>query len=194
VRAGEPGHKNWVRWVRENIKHPYRDANKCIAITHRAMAIATCIATAESPVTIDTVKRDIQLLSVKDQAALAEWFMLDNEIQRDRYGNALDSQAGRLRRVLYRLTEEINIKLSKNEQHIYKELALLARALTSTDSQSRIINLQFAVSQLVLDLTAGSLCQLTLSETGESYQNGLRELKAIVTELSAPVIGRKAAG
>ena len=32
VRAGEPGHTNWARWVRENIKHSYRDANKCIAI------------------------------------------------------------------------------------------------------------------------------------------------------------------
>jgi hypothetical protein len=54
--------------------------------------------------------------------------------------------------------------------------------------------LQFAVSQLVSDLTAGSLSQSTLSEASERYQNGLRELKAIVTELSVPVIGLKAAG
>jgi hypothetical protein len=76
VRAGEPGHTNWARWVRENIKHSYGDANKCIAI-------------AGSPVTIDTVKRDIQLLSDKDRAALVEWLMPDNEDQR-RYGIVLD--------------------------------------------------------------------------------------------------------
>jgi hypothetical protein len=193
VGRGEPGHKNWARWVRENIKHPYRDANKCIALTHRATAIATCITIAGSPVTIDAVKRDIQLLSAKDQAALAEWIMLDNEVQQGRYGDALDSLAVRLRRVLYHLTEEINKKSSKHEQHVYNELSLLARSRTTGDKQSRIINLQFAVSQLVSDLTAASLCQATLSETGESYQNGLRELKAIVTELSAPVIDTKAA-
>src|SRR6266853_1559809 len=63
VRAGEPGHTNWARWVRENIKHSYRDANRCIAIANRATAMAKCIAIARSPVTIDAVKRDIQLLS-----------------------------------------------------------------------------------------------------------------------------------
>jgi len=149
------------------------------------MEMATCIAIAGSPVAIDTVKRDIQLLSVKDQVALAEWLMLDNEVQQDRYENALDSLADRLRRVLYRLTAEINRKSSEHEQYLYKELSLLARSLAGGDNQSRIINLQFAVSQLVCDLTAGRLCQSTLSEAEERYQNGLRELKAIVTELSA---------
>ncbi len=194
VRAGEPGHTNWARWVRENIKHSYRDANKCIAIAHRAMAVATCIAIAGSPVTIDTVKRDIQLLNVKDHAALAEWLMPDIEVQRDRYDNTPDPLAVRLRRVLYRLTEEINCKSAKHEQHIYNELSLLARSQFSSHNQCRIISLQFAVSQLVSDLTAGSLSQSTLSEASESYQNGLRELKAIATELSVPVIGLKTAG
>ena len=193
VGRGEPGHENWARWVRENIKHSYREANRCIALTHRTTAIATCITIAGSPVTIDMVKRDIKLLSAKDQAALAEWIMQDNEVQRGRYDDAFDPLGVRLRRVLYRLTEEINRKSSKHEQHVYNELSLLAQSRTSGDKQSRIINIQFAVSQLVSDLTATSLCQATLSEMGESYQNSLRELKAIVTELSAPVIDTKAA-
>jgi len=193
VRAGEPGHTNWARWVRENINHFYRDANKCIAIAHRAMAVATCIAIAGSPVTIDTVKRDIQLLSDKDRAALAEWLIPDNEDQRDRYGIVIDPLAVRLRRVLHRMTEEINRKSSKREQHIYNELSLLARSQFSVYNQSRIINLQFLVSQLVCDLTDGSLSQSMFSKSGDIYQNGLRELKAIVTELSVPVISLEAA-
>ena len=32
VRAGEPGHTNWRRWVQENINRSYRDANRCIAL------------------------------------------------------------------------------------------------------------------------------------------------------------------
>ena len=32
VLRGEPGYANWPRWVRENLKRSYRDANKCIAI------------------------------------------------------------------------------------------------------------------------------------------------------------------
>jgi len=155
--------------------------------------VATCIAIAGPPVTIDTVKRDIQILSDKDRAALAAWLMPDDEDQRVRHGIALDSLAVRLRRVLYRLTEEINRKSSKHERHIYNELSILARSQLSDYQHSRIINLQFAVSQLVSDLTGGSLSQSASSEASESYQNGLRELKAIVTELSAPVIGHEAA-
>jgi hypothetical protein len=187
VRAGEPGHTNWARWVRENIKHSYRDANRCIAIANRAMAMAKCIAIARSSVTIDTVKRDILLLSAKDRAALAKWLMPDNEVQRDRYGNVLDTLALRLRHVLYQLTEEINSKASKHEQHIYTELSLLARSQISDYYHNRIISLQLAVSELVSDLTGRGLSQSTFSEANDSYQNGLRELKAIVTELSVPI-------
>lgn len=193
VQLGEPGHSNWARWVRDNIKHSYRDANNCIALTNRATAVATCVTIPESPFKVDRLKRDIQRLSLQDQAALADWLILNNKVQYDRFGNALDTLAARLRRILFRLTKEINRKSSKNEQHIYNELSLLARSQTSGDNQSRIINLQFAVSQLVSDLTAASLCQATLSETRESYQNGVRELTAIVTELSAPVTGTSAA-
>ncbi len=32
VRAGEPGHTNWRRWVEANIERSYRDANRCIAL------------------------------------------------------------------------------------------------------------------------------------------------------------------
>lgn len=193
VRAGEPGHTNWTRWVRENIKHSYRDANKCIAIADRSMMMKRCIAIAESPVTIDTVKRDIQLLSNKDRAALAEWLMPDNEDQRVRYGVVLDPPlVVRLSRILSRL--EVKRRSSKHERHIYNELSLFARSQISDYHHSRIINLQFSVSQLVSDLTGGSLDQSTSSEVSESYQDDLRELKAIVTELSAPVIGHEAAG
>jgi hypothetical protein len=230
VRAGEPGHSNWPKWVRENIKHSYHDANQCIAIAHRTMAMARCIAIVQStdskpaldagreraragtassraragetfdpdpqqlsvipaasgdpPVTIDTVKRDIQLLSAKDRAALAEWLMPDSEVQRDRYGHAIDPLAVRLRRVLHRLTKETNRKPSKDEQHIYNELSLLARSQISDHHHSRIISLQFAISQLVSDLTGGDLSQSTFSEASENYQNGVRELEGIVTELS----------
>jgi hypothetical protein len=193
VRAGEPGHTNWARWVRENIKHSYDDANRCIAIAHRVMMMKRCIAIAGSPVPIDTVKRDIQLLNDKDRAALAEWLMPDNEDQRVRYGVVLDPPlVFRLSRILSRL-EAVKRNLSKHERHIYNELSLLARSQSSDYHHSRIINLQFAVSQLVSDLTGGSLNQPTSSEGRERYQDDLRELKAIVTELSAPVIGHAAA-
>jgi len=193
VCAGELGDTNWARWVRENIKHPYRDASKCIAIAHRAMKMKRCVAIAGSSVTIDTVKRDIQLLSDKDRAALAEWLMPDNQDQRVRHGLVLDpALAVRLNRILSRL--EVKGKPSKHERHIYNELSLLARSEISDYRHSRIINLQFAVSQLVSDLTGGKLSQSASSEGPESHQDDLGELKAIVTELSAPVIGHEAAG
>jgi hypothetical protein len=192
VCAGELDDANWPRWVRENIKHPYRDARKSIAIARRAMKMKRCIAIAGSSVTIDTVKRDIQLLSDRDRAALAKWLMPDNADQRVRHGLVLDPPLTvRLNRILSRL--EVKRKSSKHERHIYDELSLLARSQISDYHHSRIINLQFAVSQLVFDLTGGSLDQSTSSEVSESFQDDLREIKAIVTELSAPVIGHGAA-
>ena len=32
VRAGEPGHRSWAKWARENVKVSYRDVNNCTAL------------------------------------------------------------------------------------------------------------------------------------------------------------------
>ena len=136
VRAGEPGHRNWAKWVRENITHSYRYANKCIALAKAPNPIAALSAERESArrsmalsrakvgptldpgvpsavtvariVTIATVKRDILSLSIADRAVVAEWLSSQTEIQRDRHGNVLDPLPVRLKRVLHRLQKKDN--------------------------------------------------------------------------------------
>ena len=231
VRTGEPGHTNWARWVRENIKHSYRDANKCIAIarspdpkaalnaeraiarigmafsrgrvgqtfdprTNKPAAIATLPAMRE--VTFETVKRDILLLSIEDRDALAEWVTPRNDIQRDGYGNVLEPLAVRLKRVLYRLKgrqeSRLPRKSSQYEQYIYDELhklsgSLGSKSLKTAADNAIVANIEFALGHLVDDLT-----WINRSSSTSDFENGLRELEAIVGESSAPVIGVEVVG
>jgi hypothetical protein len=234
VRAGEPGHTNWARWVRENIKHSYRDANKCIAIAQssdpkaaleaeRATArvgmassrarvgqtfdpgtekpSTVAILPGERAVTIETVKQDILLLSTGDRDALAAWLAPRNEVRRDGYGNVLDPLAVRLKRALYRLKDRrehgLTRESSKYEQYIYNELNKLSGSLKygslkDAADNSIIINIQLAVGHLIDDLIWVN--GATSAIVNDKYQNGLRELEAIIAELNGPVIGFEAVG
>jgi hypothetical protein len=172
VRAGEPGHRNWAKWVRENIKHSYRYANKCIALARapdpraalsaerenvrRSMALsrskvgptldppAPSAAPVARIITIATVKRDILSLSAADRTAVAEWFSSHAEVQRDRHGNVLDPLPVRLKRVLHRLRKKGN----RWSENFGLDVAQRAR--------------------------------------GDDYDDSLRELEQIVTELDNP--------
>ena len=134
VRAGEPGHTNWAKWLRENITHSYRDANKCIALARfpnpeaalielvrqgmvrsrskagqtfdRAEASAGFVMPARQLITVEAVKRDIRTLRAADRIEVAEWLMSQNEVQRDRLGNVVDPLPVRLKRVLHRLKKK----------------------------------------------------------------------------------------
>jgi hypothetical protein len=134
VRAGEPGHTNWAKWVRENVTHSYRDVNKCIALAKSpnpeaalielvrqgmvrsrskagqtfdcAGASAVLVMPAPQSVTVEAVKRDIRMLSAADRIDVAEWLMSQNEVQRDRLGNVVDPLPVRLKRVLHRLKKK----------------------------------------------------------------------------------------
>jgi hypothetical protein len=193
VRAGEPGHRNWARWVRENIKHSYRDANACIALARSrdpSTLAGSSEVTADDPigtavppvVTIYTIQREILLLNAKDRSSLIEWLAPHNEVQRDQYGSVQDPLPIRLKRVLHRLRNgrrsSPGRELANQEQLIYDEVNSIALLILNEKYYDRMINLQFMISSFVSDLMGRS----SFSEIDENYANGLRELEIIVIE------------
>lgn len=44
VRAGEPGHRSWAKWARENVKVSYRDVNNCTALARSPDPVGALMA------------------------------------------------------------------------------------------------------------------------------------------------------
>jgi hypothetical protein len=218
VRAGEPGHTNWAKWVRENIKHSYRDANKCIAIARSpdpnaalaaeretarvSMALsrakmgqtfappsASSVAT-ERTVTLETVKEDVLRLRPQDREILVGWLLtLGNGVQRDQCGNVLDPLVIRLRRVLHRLR-----KGSRQQELIRTPSQYEQEIYDELSHLSLLLPVEnYNTITDLYDCIKYLVSDLTkgndvYSIYSQEHQDGMRELEMVVDELTAPMV------